>query len=653
MREIPASILLLTSILSVVPPAFGHGGTYRGPTDTVPPGGGLPPSTTGSGAGMPGGPAGPSTGNPGGPMGLGGVNSGGNSGGQNGGANTGGSKVGLPDLSLWSFWWEYNKAPYLNLKASVFRGGPITGSEDDGLFGERNGKQSSLRPSEQQIRSKAVPALLKAIEEETHNDIVSGCLIALAKIGGDPAFLDVFRKQLASPTQEVAETAALSIGILGLPQGRSTLEQLAADNSEGRKLVGGKEVPFRTRTFAVYGLGLIGQAVGDANVRAACAVALRELLASDRSSYKDIRVACVLALGLIPDEGALSIEALRLLLKDKKTDKILRAHCPRSLAQLAEKSHPLRAAVVDDFLRLLEEKKEKDFVRQSAVYALGRMIRPGEDRFEDAVKAVESIALDAIDEQERHFALMSLGHMGGEEAKTFLLKQLQKPRAAGMRTWAALALGALGHAASQASAESNEIVVRALQSRFSEERTPEALGAYAIALGMLRDATSSSLLSGALHASKNDEVQGYLCLALGMIGARGSAEEIRQLVKEAKNKPQLLYQGTVALGLLGQKDMLPDLLGMLRGSRGLAARAAVVSALGFIGDSRSIDPLVENLGNKKLQPIERGFSGSALGLVCDKEMLPWNSRISTDLNYRAAVTTLSEPGGATGIVDLL
>ena len=43
---------------------------------------------------------------------------------------------------------------------------------------------------------------------------------------------------------------------------------------------------------------------------------------------------------------------------------------------------------------------------------------------------------------------------------------------------------------------------------------------------------------------------------------------------------------------------------------------------------------------------------TALGIVADKEALPWNSKISTNINYRVNTTTLTG-NEATGILDIL
>ena len=58
------------------------------------------------------------------------------------------------------------------------------------------------------------------------------------------------------------------------------------------------------------------------------------------------------------------------------------------------------------------------------------------------------------------------------------------------------------------------------------------------------------------------------------------------------------------------------------------------------------------LGNADLTDKARAFAGVALGIVADKEDLPWNSKISIDINYRANTTTLTG-GDGTGLLDIL
>ena len=122
---------------------------------------------------------------------------------------------------------------------------------------------------------------------------------------------------------------------------------------------------------------------------------------------------------------------------------------------------------------------------------------------------------------------------------------------------------------------------------------------------------------------------------------------------DSKYRPELLKQAAVALGLLGDKEVVPILAKMLTRADSLASQAAIAAALGFIGDARSIDPLVEMLENDALTATARGFAAAALGIVGDEGMLPWNAGISEDLNYRAAPTTLNANSLGTGILNIL
>ena len=184
-----------------------------------------------------------------------------------------------------------------------------------------------------------------------------------------------------------------------------------------------------------------------------------------------------------------------------------------------------------------------------------------------------------------------------------------------------------------------------------EEKDKAKLGAYAVGVGIMRDIESSAILREKLQRVQDDEARGYVAVALGLINAREAVVDIQDIVKESKYRPGLLRQAAVGLGLLGDKELVPDLMKMLSESKSLAAQAAIASALGSIGDARSIDPLVEMMENEDLTARARAFAAVALGIVADKEPLPWNTKIGLDLNYRASTQTLV--AGGAGILDIL
>jgi HEAT repeat protein len=178
------------------------------------------------------------------------------------------------------------------------------------------------------------------------------------------------------------------------------------------------------------------------------------------------------------------------------------------------------------------------------------------------------------------------------------------------------------------------------------------VAAYAIGSGILGNVEFTEPLLEKLERIADDEARGYICVALGMIGATEAIVPINDIIKDSSYRPQLLRQAAIALGLLGDKNIVDELVDTLEATNSLATQAALSSALGFIGDKRSIAPLVDLLENQEVTASARGFAAVALGIVADKEYLPWNSKIATDLNYRASTVTLNDQEG-NGILNIL
>jgi len=682
---------LLTGVLLYVPALLSaHGGQYRGPGDTVPPGG------TGSGpGGVAGGPTGPS--GPGGSTPVTGGPRGQGPGGSGAGPSVAFTPGGDPslDLTQWTFWWEFNKDPYLDLKRRLADPGAVTGS--DGWFlgiGEKSQTLDSMAPTSEQIRSTVVPALLAALEQESNNDIVTGCLIALAKIGDAPAesqaspFGVRIAHFLADKNQEISETAAVALGILGNPAAIEPLRDLLADSPRGRTLVGRHEVPLRTRAFAAYGLGQIGARGPHEEQRRAIVQALHAELEQRAETGRDLPVACLIAIGLTPLETleapagsapelarTAQIDYLLAFLADATRPSLVRAHVPIALARLLTSDlgddlwAAQRARIVETLLpHAAERSKESAEIVQSALVALGMLAT------NDAASPLDLRVLETLAErvregepQARRFALMALAQAGARNAPAgrdseagleLVTRALLRALAEGkgdLPSWAALACGVLGrelaltHRATQHLANLQAAVRLALK----ETRASERIGALALAAGLLNDLEASAELRRRLATQKDDGARGYVAVGLGLMSAREATEEIQAVVADSKYRPDLLKQAAIALGLLGDKRAAELLAERLATAQGLATQASLSSALGFIGDRRSLDPLVAMLRNETLSQRARGFAAVALGIVGDRSELPWNSVISRGLNYRASTSTLTDPGSGTGILDLL
>lgn len=695
-KSVQFGALLIAGCLGVQDISFAHGGTYRGPGDTVPAGGGGG-GGGGSGPSTPS-PSGPSTGSPSGPTAPTPAGPGAATGapaGRPAGASTGGGASG-PDLTGWEFWWNFNKDQYLNLKAAIYSG-VVSGSDTFFLGqGDNTGAKNALKPSQADIREKIVPGFKYALEHERQNDIVTGALIGLAKIGdaksedGKSEFEEIMRKWLPDGSQEIAETAAVSLGILANDSSVQTLKDLGGDSEAGRKMVGSSEVKYRTRAFATYGLGLIGARTSSNQVRKEIVDFLVDLLNKPETSTRDVKVAALISLGLTPidwasgdgldkKEGASNsrqaeVEYVRKFFETETNHYLIRAQAPASIARLLtnEKelpadAKPLQESVVKMLIAgLAEHTKEKEEVRQSCALALGQLCDLDNDPQDKAARETLFRVGDKGQQQERYYALISLGQIGGHPGKGegaeknvndvrgYLVNKLDKGQT-GTRPWAAMAVGVMERELADLGSSTlptNGDAKAALRTALKGCESADVAGAYGVALGIAKDTEAIALLRERMAHYGDNSPKGYMALGLGLIGATDAKADIQAIVKDAKYKPELLRQAAIGLGLLGDKTLVPDLVEMLRDAKGLASQAAVASALGFIGDSRSIDPLVEMLKNKEITASARGFAAVALGIVADKEQFPWNSKISKNINYRANTETLTTPAG-TGLLDIL
>lgn len=677
--------LLGASTLAVLSDgAAAHGGMYRGPQDTV------PPSPGGGGRPGPATPGNPTTGQPVGPSAPApGMRGGGNPTTPGGGPGSGPGQRGRTtggveldgDLSTWNYWWEFNKDAYLRLKDAVHRTGPITGEDGFHMGGYRFHREETLKPTNDQLRNDVLPALHRAIESTDQRDIASSCMVAMAKIGQDhPEFtlVDVFKKRLQRPDQEIRETAALAIGIAArIEHGElRLLVDLANDTAGGRQAVGG-EVDVRTRSFAAYGIGLLAHEHSQLAIKREAFEALRMLLRDERSSNRNLKVAAIQAIGILDigsveaGDRALRAEAIDCLTTyfDQALgagEQLIQAHCPTALARLVGRSSAASALCKQRFaaeLRNNDDRRRRSAdLQRSSVLALGQLCGPhDDDKSQDAEysKLLWQIRLDHRDEQTRNFAVLALGQIGGAENRKLLLDGMPRAGKAMERPWFALALGVMAYAGHAERAQQgldpkeDRVLGERLAEQFGEAREPGLRSALAVALGLARHLDAAPAMQECLLGDLQKEEQaGYLCLGLALMDDRTSVETLHKTIAQSARRPILLQQAAVALGLLGDKTAAETLRARLADENGnLATFAAFASALGRIGDRRSILPLQAMLFDESRSELTRAFAAVAIGGVADRAALPWYAKIAANINYRAAVETLTNQ--QSGILDIL
>lgn len=564
-----------------------------------------------------------------------------------------------PTLESWRYWWAFNKDRFLRLREAVARpSGVATPAGADDLLAGR-AAAADYRPRAEQIEGVVVPALFEALAAEKQADVQCAAMISLAKAGAEGArVVEALRGRLADGNQTIAENAALSLGILGAAEAIPLLRALFLDDGEGRAACRRKEVPWRTRAMAAYGLGLLGSQTRNPHYRARIQDCLLApfLEKGLRGGARDVAVAAALALAMVPDRdqrAALALE--RYYQENSAREEVVCAHLPSAIARLLEGETPAdrERYAVAAIAALEGNKTSPRLARPAFAQALGLLVRAG-DPFAPAVEKAlrEAVERDLSRSPESaYLALMALGAVAGTKppgsaAETFLLERaLAQGGRTAVRAWGALALGVEGFAQSQR----NELgpgdsVAEALARKAAEVRDPEQLAAFAVALGLRRARSQAPLCARLLEEVKVDDFRGYFALALGMMGSRDHAKEIGTLVGESARRPAVFQQGAIALGLLGEKEVVPRLVALLRDpkNQSFVLQSAVADSLGYVGDHRAVDPLATLLRDNQATASARAFAAVALGQMSDKEWYPWNAKISAHLNYFAFVETLQD-----------
>jgi len=597
------------------------------------------------------------------------------------------------DLTGWSLWWRFNQHAYLELKDAIWAPG-VASEDDDSFFlghGTKTAVPASFRPTTEQLSELVVPALIEVLDEEGQPQVLSGCLTALARIGdvptasGERSAAEVITSFFANSNQQMSETAAISLGILGRRSSLGDLGSLVDDGPRGRELCGRSEVPVRTRAFAAYGIGMLANQSDNRDVKRFAAHRLANALSQDDTASHDLGVACVNALSLVelPSVPAhwtgeaverspsASREAmLRFLLgrfDHRKLKEPVRAHLPRAMARIVgteragDGSSATRAAVASALLKTLGNSRADRTVRQGCVIGLGLLGGASESGLDREIrKALEGKITDG-EVMSRHLALIALAQVSSRrgpdgslaaaaDGTARLLHHLAVGKSRS-RPWAALALGVQGHRLLELDRELSDETSAAIRASLDDCRSPEDVGAYALALGLRRDIASAPLLLEKLFAFNDDHARGSIALALGMIGDHDAIGVLQRLLPEAAYRPNLLRPTAIALALLGDKSLVGYLTRQIEETDSSARRAVYAWALAEVGDVRAVDPVLTMLTDRELPALARGIATLAIGFICERGRVPWNTPLAVDVNYPANPESLFSPAGG-GILNI-
>ena len=597
----------------------------------------------------------------------------------------------VDDEGAWQLWWEFNKDVYLGLDSIVISNPQSRGSDFFLGHGEVHQGERGGRATKEQVETAILPALYSAAASGGAEFFASRTMLAIAKVGRDggyPMAESLMRNFLKRNRVQEDRLAALSLGVLESPAAYPILRSLAFDTTAGREVNNQQKVGQSVRAFAAYGLGLLGRSTGEEQLKRTIVQDLVLLLEAPESS-SDLTTASMISLGLVrlsvePEAfvcacGTCKVEGPSTSLQSQVTylmryftaknefSDALRAHAATALARLMEDQPErdlfiIKDAITDLLVRALDRRSgEPTIVRESCVLALGLLGDADGDLTDQNIRWALNRSV-AGTHLERRFALISMALVGsragsGEEpfagtseVRNHLLHHLKSGRKT-MRPWAALSLGVFGHWLQAANEELSPASDIALRAAIRTSNRPLDLGAFALAAGMRRDQEAAETLRTKMAKVRDLSGLAYCATGLGMIGNRESGDLLLEMIGNAKRFSSITSSIGLALGMLGDVDIVDNLVEKFTLAEADEERAGYLVALGQIGDVRSIDLLVDTLKMADRSSSLRETAAVALGWVGDRRALPWRTALVPGTNYASAPESLTN-SERTGVLDL-
>jgi HEAT repeat protein len=277
---------------------------------------------------------------------------------------------------------------------------------------------------------------------------------------------------------------------------------------------------------------------------------------------------------------------------------------------------------IPDLVELLDSGLEP---RRAAAVALGYTAHGAE------LRVIERLATALHAERDaptRHFAAITLGRIGGPDARARLLEAFRQPPA-DMRPWLALALGIC---------ERNDPegdVASLLMERIAEERNTNTLGAYLIALGLTGSEKGVATLVE--HSrSRHVETAASAAMALGLTGQSTAEAPLRALIRST-GSPLIVRNAAFGLGILGDTSSIPDLVELIRTTNNPFVASFAALGISLMGDAEAVGSLLHVIERQGDRGVATTFAVAAVGQLFDTDRRPVLSNLAAGDNYLARI----------------
>ncbi|MDF1701389.1 MAG: hypothetical protein P1V36_09565, partial [Planctomycetota bacterium] len=503
--------------------------------------------------------------------------------------------------------------------------------------------------------------------------IKAAASLALARVANTPEAVTVVMAALEDPTMthEVRESAAFAAGLFRRSEPERQMEGSRVDALRARlfALANDGEAPRKVRCLALMSVGMLGDQPrgtplpdGVMETRSLW----RGLVASDQGS--ELHIAYLTALGMQPQSGAgdVILDGLRDIAIGKRFAKRSWSSRERShaLGTLVRLGGARRSAALS---RLITDRRITTDVRRAAFITLAeRSSAYGAEERQGLVRTWQMALKNARDPLTRGLGLIALGRIlaadleaaeGSEpgargllrttEAGAVLLKYA-RTSAQNMRGFAVLALALAIRAADGASPATlkfraaGQALLR--EGLAKNEGNAAARGPYVVAVGLAGLADVLPVLESiVVDANAEPQLRAYAAVACGQIGDAGqrTVYALKRAVADYK-LGNLRLEAALGLAFLtGDRDARLLRQDIERRRYTHSHRIGHVAiALGQMGDLRAIVPLAQLLLDAKSDHGARGAAAVALGVLCDPESTPSQSRLWQDANYPARSAAL-------------
>lgn len=562
----------------------------------------------------------------------------------------------------WSTWWTFNRWNYLPSRNEVvkrnfarFRVVTGTGPQGTDAWTQRRDALARMR---------AAPALVRIMRADLRPGdvgIKAAASIGLARVSNSREAVASILAALENPrmTHEVREAAAFATGLLRRTE---PAQQMAGERVDALRarlfaLADDPKTPRTVQCLAIMSVGMLGDQPratplppGVMETRALW----RRLVKEDRGS--EVHIAYLTALGMQPESAAAEavLEGLRDIALGKRFAKRSWSSRERShaLCTLVRLGGPRWSSALG---RLMSDRRITTDVRRAAFITLGeRAAAYGSGERKDLVRTWEMALKLTRDPLTRGLGLIALGRIvgadqadGGKLLRTtdagdILLKHARSS-AQNMRGFAVLALAL----ALRGTQDEDRMAIRfrrdgenALKKGLAKRAgNAEARGPYVVAAGLARIAEVLPTLEAIIEDSNAEpQLRAYASVACGQIG-RSTPTTVHALKRAVADYKLGNLRVEAALGLAyltGDRDakLLREDIERRRYTHSHRI-GHVAIALGQMGDLRAVVPLSKLLLDEASDHGARGAAAVALGLLCDPEKKPSQSRLWQDVNYPA------------------